>query len=303
MPTQVIGRKLILLNTKTIDQPPHAYLQANSTIFATFDQQDSGNIAYGVTCTDALGNQHRYFVKTAGDPADTRPYLDHAGRVGLLRNAVRLAQSCDHHTLCRLYNIIESPLGPLLVYEWIDGELLSVPRARRDDPTTPYQRFRALPPTEIVRALDQLYELHHQLAAAGWVACDLYDGCLLYNFATHTLRVLDLDTYHQGPFVNTMGRMFGSARFMAPEEFTLGATIDQRTTVFTLGRMAAILLGDGTLAQTAFRGTAQRHEVVLQACQPQPNQRFATVADFCTAWFAANNQESTDGSADNLNRQ
>ena len=283
--------KIILLKTKATDQLPYAYLQANGTIFATFDQQDSGNISYGVACTDELGNQHRYFVKTAGEPTDAKPYLDHAGRVALLHNAVRLAHSCAHPALCALYNVIESPLGPLLVYEWVTGELLGVPSTQRDDSATPYQRFRALPPGEIAQALDQLYGLHDQLAAAGWVACDLYDGCLLYDFETHTLRVMDLDTYHQGPFTNTMGRMFGSSRFMAPEEFTLGATIDQRTTVFTLGRMAAILLGDGTLTQTAFRGTAQLHQVVLQACQPQPNQRFATVAAFCAAWFAASAKE------------
>lgn len=50
--------------------------------------------------------------------------------------------------------------------------------------------------------------------------------------------MIDLDTYSRGPVVNTMGRMFGSTRFMAPEEFARGAVIDQRTTVFTLGRLA-----------------------------------------------------------------
>jgi len=276
-----------MLTTQAIKQTPQAYLQAIGEIFATFDQQDSGNVSYGVRLTDANGNQQRYFVKSAGDPADPLPYLDHASRVALLRNAVRVAQSCGHPTLCRLYHVIESPVGPLLVYEWVEGELLGVRSAHRDDPASAYQRFRRLPAREIVTVLDQLYALHHQLACAGWVACDLYDGCLLYNFATQTLRVMDLDTYHQGPFVNTMGRMFGSTRFMAPEELTLGAAIDQRTTVFTLGRMAAVFLGDGSLDRAAFRGTDGQHGVMLQACQPQPENRFATVADFYTAWLAA----------------
>lgn len=280
-----------MLTTTTITQTPPAYLQAIGEIFAVFDQQDSGNVSYGVRLPDADGNQQRYFVKSAGDPADPQPYLDHASRVALLRNAVHVAQSCAHPTLCRLYHVIESPMGPLLVYEWIDGELLGVRSAQRDDPASAYQRFRRLPAREIVTVLDQLYELHHQLAIAGWVACDLYDGCLLYNFATQTLRVMDLDTYHQGPFVNTMGRMFGSTRFMAPEELTLGAAIDQRTTVFTLGRMAAVFLGDGSLDRAVFRGSTALHTVIVQACQPPPTARFATVADFVTAWFAARNEE------------
>jgi hypothetical protein len=38
-----------------------------------------------------------------------------------------------------------------------------------------------------------------------------------------------------------MGRLFGSTRFMAPEEFELGVMIDQSTTVFTLGRCRRLL--------------------------------------------------------------
>ncbi len=33
-----------------------------------------------------------------------------------------------------------------------------------------------------------------------------------------------------------MGRMFGSTRFMASEEFELGALIDEQTNVFVMGR-------------------------------------------------------------------
>jgi len=261
---------------------PPAFLQTVGTLFTTFNQQDSGNISYGIM----IGEQ-RYFVKTAGEPTDSSPYLDHAGRVALLRNAMRLAQSCDRPTLCRLYNVIESPAGPLLVYEWVAGELIGVPRAQRDDPTSSYQRFRALSVDELTQALDQIIDLHRLLAAQGWVACDFYDGCLLYNFATHTLRIMDLDTYHHGPFTNTMGRMFGSSRFMAPEEFELGAVIDQQTTVFTLGRTVALFLGDGTLARATFRGTDALHSVVARACAAERGLRYATVAAFSDAWRAA----------------
>lgn len=277
----------MLLTVQSIDQDPQAFLQSVGELFTSFNQQDSGNISYGLTVTDADGNDRRYFIKTAGDPTNPTPYLDHAGRVALLHNAVRLNQSCDHPALCRLYNVIESPVGPLLVYEWIEGELIGVHSAQRTDPASAYQRFRALPAPEIALVLDQLYDLHRQLAAVGWVACDLYDGCLLYHFATQTVRVMDLDTYHQGPLTNTMGRMFGSSRFMAPEEFTLGATIDQQTTLFTLGRIAAVFLGDGTLAPEAFRGSTALHAVVARACAAERRLRFATVAAFVDAWAAA----------------
>lgn len=279
----------MLLTVKSTGQFPYTYLQRVGNIFAIFDQQDSGNLAYGVTVEG-----QRYFVKTAGDPADTEPYLDHDGRVALLRNAVRLAAGCNHPTLCRLFNVIESPAGPMLIYEWVEGELVSTPQARREDPASSYQRFRALPANAIIQVLDQVYDLHRELAAADWVAGDLYDGCLIYDFGNKALRIMDLDTYHQGPFTNKMGRMFGSSRFMAPEEFELGATIDQRTTVFTLGRMAANFLGDGTLERERFRGSDALHTVITRACSPDRNLRFADVAAFVDVWAMARARGYTD---------
>lgn len=269
----------MIRTTLSITQSPADYLHGIGDIFALFNTQDSGNISYGVAV-----NGVRYFVKTAGDPTDSRPYLAHEQRVALLRNAVVLAQSVAHPTLCQLQQVIESPQGPLLVYEWVDGELIGVPRAQRDDPASAYQRFRALPVAELLSALDLIYDLHAHLAATGWVAVDFYDGCLLYDFSRQTVRIMDLDTYHQGPFVNAMGRMFGSSRFMAPEEFQRGATIDQRTTVFTMGRTAALFLADGSLERVAFRGNDALHAVVQRACQAERNERFATMSEFYTDW-------------------
>ena len=76
-------------------------------------------------------------------------------------------------------------------------------------------------------------------------------GVLFMTLAAENLHVVDLDMYHKGPFKNTVGRMFGSSRFMAPEEFSLNARIDIRTTVYTMGRTAAVLLSDGTLSRPA----------------------------------------------------
>lgn len=275
-----------LLNVDTIDALPENYLSKIGHLFAVFNTQDSGNVSYGVQV-----NGVRYFVKTAGDSANTQPYLSHPQRVTLLRNAVHLAQNTDHPPLCRLYHVIESPQGPLLVYEWIDGELIGTPSATRAAPTSPYQRFRALPVAELLPALDLIFDLHVDLAEKGWVAADFYDGCLLYDFSRQTLRIIDLDTYHQGPFTNTMGRMFGSSRFMAPEEFQLGAVIDQRTTVFTMGRTAAVFLSDGTLGRSPFRGRDALYTVIYQACQDDRNQRFATMKDFYNAWRQARIEE------------
>lgn len=74
----------------------------------------------------------RLFVKTAGrygsSPTETSvPYFDHADRVGLLRNAITVARSCEHRALAPLLNVIESPDGPMLVDAAAPGGNVNVP--------------------------------------------------------------------------------------------------------------------------------------------------------------------------------
>lgn len=197
--------------------------------FAVFDSrtQDSGNVSRGVR-RDGV----RWFVKFAGDPGDDRPALSFKQRVALLHNAVLVAESVQHPVRPTLDRMVECSDGPLLVGEWVDGELLRTPPTERSSPESSFARFRALPVERIQAALDSLFDLHLRLAEKRWIAGDFYDGCLIYAFEAHRLHVIDLDGYVQGPSKNRMGRMFGSSRFMAPEEFRLGATIDERTTVF-----------------------------------------------------------------------
>ena len=273
-----------LLDVNRINQEPEPYLRTIGDVFAVFDEdmQDSGNISYGIRA-----EEERYFVKTAGRPDNPAPYLSHAERVSMLRNAVRLRRGCGYHTLPALHQVIESPSGPLLVYEWVNGELVRTDATTRDHPQSTFQRFRQLPSEQILRVLDQIYELHYQLAQMGWIAVDFYDDCLIYDFDHHEIHVVDLDLYREAPFVNEMGRMFGSVRFMAPEEFELGAPIDERTNVFTMGRAAAVLLSDGTLDCEPFRGSDAQYEVLRRACEENRNERFDSMGAFYRAWERA----------------
>jgi serine/threonine-protein kinase len=264
-----------------------AFVAGAGTVVRTFDHhtQDSGNVSWLV---EADGE--RVFVKSAGPvepmPDVPVPALDHAGRVALLENAVRLARSCDHPALATLRNVVATGSGPALVYDAAPGELVGVPRAQRSDPRSAYQRFGHLPAERMLAVLDTLIDVHVDLAELGWVACDLYDGCLIVA-PDDRLTVVDLDTYHPGPFTNTVGRMFGSDRFMAPEERTLGATIDQRTTVFTLGRLVTHFATRLTDDLGEFIGTTRGAAVLRRACRPEPDDRFPTVAGLAAAWCAA----------------
>jgi serine/threonine protein kinase, bacterial len=278
-----------LLSAASTADDPGVYVRRHARVIEEFGHltQDSGNVSWLVDVGD-----RQLFVKTAGDDSPPRPgaavpYLDHDGRVALLRSAIELAGSCRHPALPRLLNVIESPSGPALVYEAAPGELVGVPRHRRGDPSSAYQRFAHLPADDLLGVFDVLIDLHVALAAAGWVACDLYDGCLIVDFSTTTLAVVDLDSYRRGPSRNDMGRMFGATRFMAPEEFELGAVIDERTTTYTLGRLVWHFGTRLTERAEDFCGPPSLAGVVQQACRPSPADRYAGVASFAQAWTAA----------------
>ena len=275
-----------LLTAMGISEPPDDFVRRSGRVIGQFDHQtqDSGNISWAVE-TD----YGHFFVKTAGTLGPTPagapvPYLDHTGRVLLLRNAVELARSCHHPCLARLRNVIESPLGPALVYDYAPGELVGTDSERRTDPRSAYQRFARLPAHQLLSHFDNIISLHQQLADVGWVASDLYDGCLIVDFGTGRLTLIDLDSYQRGAGVNTMGRMFGSTRFMAPEEFLLGAPIDQRTTVYNLGRLVWHFATRLTERTDQFCGSDAVRAVVEQATNTERGDRFAAVDHLASAW-------------------
>jgi hypothetical protein len=119
-------------------------------------------------------------------------------------------------------------------------------------------RFRARPVAPVERVLDTVIDVHLAVVREGFVAVDFYGGCLKYDAATEQVRLVDLDEYRPGPYILETDRQYGSRRFMAPEEFVRGSIIDERTTVYTLGRKARVLLGEAG----HWRGSAASERVV-----------------------------------------
>jgi serine/threonine-protein kinase len=210
--------------------------------FAVFDRQDSGCLSYGV---ERAGR--RWFVKTATEPRAAGPMT----RVVALHRAVR------HPAIVR-------PVAVLNAATVQGGDRSAL------------ERFRRLPADEIRRALDAILDAHVAIAAAGWISVDLYDGCFLYDFDDRRMHLVDLDEYRPGPFVLDADRLPGSRRYMAPEEWARGATIDERTTVHHLGRTVQLLLTD--------RGTDRERTVAALATDPDPVRRHPTVAALVADW-------------------
>ena len=250
-------------------------LRDGGEVFAEFAMQDSGCVAFGVRV-----DERRLFVKVPAEPE---------GVPSLLR-AIALHDAVVHPAIIPLLATMTTDAGPALIYPWVDGEVLyGAPVGGRDqrmEPGGPHARFRALPVVGVLCALGEIFDAHLAVAAAGFVSVDLYDGCFIYDFDAGRMRICDLDEYRRGSFIVEGDRLPGSTRFMAPEERRRGATVDERTTVFHLGRTGLVLLDTGAL-DGEFRGTSSMLAVLERATRNDPGARHSTVEEFVADWSAA----------------
>jgi serine/threonine-protein kinase len=206
--------------------------------------------------------------------------------VAWLRNGIRLSGTLQDPALCQLRNVIESAHGPMLVYDWASGELIGVPRARREDPASAFVRFKRLPLPELIAALTEVFRVHAALCARGWIASDFYAGAMIYDFGLRRIKLVDLDMYRVGSFINDVGRMFGSTSFMAPEEFALGARIDETTTVFTMGRCIQVFLAEH-VARDHSSALRSVMDVAARACREERDARWSSMTEFLDEWQRA----------------
>ncbi|UVI30500.1 serine/threonine protein kinase [Paenibacillus spongiae] len=276
-------------------QEPHDFewLTNLGHAFRVFDQQDSGNISFGVEIEGK-----RRFVKYAGaKPLDYRG--DPEDAVRRLSQAIPLYAALAHPSLIQLVNHFPVNQGYAAVFEWFDGDCLHShwsfpPPAKYDHPDSPYYRYKHLPVSRRLESLDAIFSFHAHVESQGYAAVDFYDGSILYDFSNHVTQICDIDFYRKTPSFNDMGEHFwGAARSKSPEEFTLGAPIDARTNVFTMGAIAFGLLGGETdRSCEKWDASLSLYEVALRAVDPERELRYPDVAAFRRAWDAAKLMES-----------
>lgn len=262
-----------------------SWIQEQGRIFQVFAQQDSGNISFGIETPD----RGQKFIKYAG--ARTMEYRGETDdAVTRLKQAVSLYDELSHRSLIKLLNHYPVGNGYAAEFEWFEGENLHPhetypPPAKYIHPDSPYFRFKQLPAVQRLQALNDIFDFHVQVEQRGYVAVDFYDGSILYDFIQNQIRVCDIDLYQRKPFYNTMGRLWGSSRFMSPEEFELNAPIDSITNVFNMGAIAFSLLGgerDRSLEK--WDAGEKLHKIALKAVTPDRTNRYPNVAEFVASW-------------------
>ncbi|WDH96911.1 serine/threonine protein kinase [Paenibacillus urinalis] len=264
-----------------------SWLSQLGTVFTVFDQQDSGNISFGV---ERAGENR--FVKFAG--ARTMEYEgDPQHAVTKLVEAASLYKELQHPVLVELIDHYEVASGYVAIFKWFDGECLHShwaypPPAKYTDLDSPFYRFKQLSIEHRLQSLNRIFDFHVFVEEKGYVAIDFYDGSLLYDFVNGETKICDIDYYEKKPFYNQMGRLWGSSRFMSPEEFELGAEIDSRTNVYTMGATAFVLLG-GELDRSfeIWDASEALYKVARKATSQDSHERYSSVKEFYKAWNEA----------------
>jgi serine/threonine-protein kinase len=263
------------VSVSKIDIEIEEYLNDNAHIFKKFGLQDSGCVSWGTE------NQWgKKFVKFS----EKQKSIERLQRVRLLYNEI------NHAILPDLLNSIVTPSGFALVYEWVVGENLYdytsyTSNEMKRNPQSPYSRLKQSPIIDILKLLNIVYDFHVDVEEANYVEVDFYDGCLIYDFETKNIKLVDLDEYHKGPFILDRDRLPGSLRFMAPEEFTRGAVIDNITNVFTLGKLALEYLSDGTIEN--WKGSEAMLKIIKKATSQNRDIRYKSIKQFYKKWTKA----------------
>lgn len=249
-----------------------SFLARYGTVFHVFDDQDSGNICFGVE-----KNGEKRFVKFAGAPT-ARYDGTKEEAIARLKSTAPIYRELAHESLVRLLTAEEVGGGYAMVFEWTVGDCMGkqYPASR--------SRFMALPMADKLRVYRDVLAFHALIVEKGWVAIDFYDGSVLYDATRHKTTICDIDFYCKSPRINDMGRMWGSSRFMSPEEFDLGATIDEISNVFTMGATAFQLFAEGDKSPAAWSLGDASHAVVLRATSPARADRQQTILQLIAEW-------------------
>ncbi len=146
------------------------FIHSYGKVFKVFDDQDSGNLCFGVRA----GDGKQYFVKFAG--ASTEQYKGViADAIDRLKATVPVYRDLAHPALIKFVEADDVGGGFAMVFEWIDAIC-----AQRMYPSD-YKAFRELSLETKRHIFEDIMEFHVHVAAKGYVAIDFYDGSIMWD--------------------------------------------------------------------------------------------------------------------------
>lgn len=253
-----------------------SFLSNYGRVFTVFDDQDSGNICFGVK-----NSAERLFIKFSGAPT-MRAGCPPGEAMARARRTAEVYRALRHESLLNMLSCEEIGGGVAQLFPWVDaicwGRMYPEQHAQ----------FCALPVAERLMVFDTVLRFHRHVLSRGYVPVDFYDGSVLYDTAAKKTYICDIEFYQKQPCVNQMGRMWGSSRFMSPEEFTRGAPIDELTCVFGMGATALTLFGAGKDGgYDGWQLSEPLYKTARRAVREERSERWPSLAEFTDAWRKA----------------
>jgi eukaryotic-like serine/threonine-protein kinase len=173
-----------------------------------------------------------------------------------LRAEAQSAASLDHPYICKIYELLDTDAGTLIVMEFVEGETLAS-MLLREGP---------LPVPTVMRYAAEIAEGLAAAHATGLIHRDVKPSNVMITPHNH-VKLLDFGIAHNpataSGTVTTQsmqtrpGSVAGSPFYMAPEH-ALGRTVDGRTDVFSLGAV----LFECLTGKLPFEGTTRDAYVV-----------------------------------------
>ncbi len=254
-----------------------SWLAQYGRVERVWDGLTSGNLVFQVD-----GPYGRMKVKYAG----ARP-LNYIGRpedaAAHLKAAVQ-NYLFRHRALPELLTCgeVNEGRGFAAIFRWIEGESMHpFPPSGKN-----WETLRRQPLLTLLTMMDDLIDLHCMLAAHGIAAGNFQDSNLIFDPARGTLRLCSIDGYVRMPCVNQGGRLRGSPKLMAPEEYLYGAAIDERTTVCNLGMLAFMIFGSREMTPETWRAGMGLYRIALKCVQENPDARWPSLQALQSVWRA-----------------
>ncbi|WP_054024444.1 serine/threonine-protein kinase [Bacillus sp. FJAT-28004] len=248
------------------------FLSEYGKVFTVFDKQDSGYLCFGIQ-----NENKKLFLKMAG-AATIRSNVSIDVAITRLKSTISIYEDLRHPKLIEIIEHKDIKEGYLTVFEWFEGECMG----KQYDS---FDKFITMPFEEKLSLYKDILLFHLHVNKHKYIAIDFYDGCIMYNFITQQTMICDIEFYSKKPVMNTLGRMWGSSRYMSPEEFQLGAEIDERSNVFLMGATAFQLFGCGSeRSLEKWEADEKLFLIALKAINNEKGDRYQTIDEYYEAW-------------------
>lgn len=279
------------------------WLQKLGKVFTVFDQNDSGNISFGV-----YNGKEKFFVKVAG-LSTSNASQSQEDTICALKTAIPIYENIKHPNLIQLVKHYSVNDLYIAIFKWAEGDCLFdhwnfEKYAKNSTLIPPAKRFKQLSLSQKIISADVLFSFLETVSDSGYVAVDFYDGSIMYDFQNDTITICDIDLFRQKPAWNDMGEDYwGTKRLKAPEEYQYGAVIDEITNVYTLG---ALLFDSffGNYSNSEIQKRYQKHifepcsienwelnrtcyEIAKKAVSKERKNRYSSIQEFHKDWKEA----------------